>query len=283
MKGPVHEDAMDHTTIDETHIAERFVLGQLDPEESRLFEEHFLGCAECLERVELAEQLQQGLRRAAGRRAAIATVATAGLLAWWTRPARRLALGLALLLAAGLPIALLLPRIARLDRELGDARSALLAQQSTRERQAAATRTATQTIDQHRNAERQEAARLAGELERARQPQVNVPILALSLVRSGDGAKEPAARFRFPRDSAPWAVVSLEPSDPGFPVYRVTLRSGGRARWQGGGLTPTPAGLLSFSLPRALLAPGDLTLDVEGLPVGGAPVPAGTFPFRVVP
>jgi len=273
---------MDHTIIDESHIAERFVQGKLAPEEARLFEEHFLGCAECLERVELAERLQEGLRRAAGRRAAAAAVVVgAGLLAGWSRRARIAAFALALLLAAGLPVALLLPRIARLDRALGDARADLTAaRRSTAERQAAA-----RTAEENRGAERQEAARLAAELERARQPQVNVPILALSLLRSGGAgaAGEPAARFRFPSTAAPWAVVSLEPSDPGFPVYRVTLRSGGRVLWQGGGLTATPAGLLSFSLPRALLAPGGFTLDVEGLPAGGAPVPAGTFPFRVVP
>lgn len=278
------EDAMDHATIDENHIAERFVQGRLEPEEARLFEEHFLGCAECLERVELAEQLQQGLQRAAVRRVAAAAVGSS-LLAWRARRARRLLLGLALLLAAGLPTALLLPRVLRLDRELEEARAAQArpGEETERPETAAPPDGESQRLAEEVAAARQEVERLGEELEKARQPQVNVPILALSLVRSGSGEEEPAPSLRLPPEAA-WAVVSLEPSDPGFPAYRATLRtSGGSVRWQGGGLTPAPSGLLSLTLPRSLLAPGGYRLEIEGEPAEGPAVPTGAFPFQIAP
>lgn len=276
-----HEDAMDHEKIDERQIAERYVLGRLDPEERQLFEEHFLDCAECLERVELAEQLQQGLRRAAARRATAVAIGGGGLLAVLARLRRwqRIALAAAaLLLAAGLSLGLLFGRIARLDRELQEARKAQVPSPSEAPKPPPAEMS---RLQEEVAARRNDVARLQDELEKTREPQVNVPILALSLVRSAAGDEAPVPQLRVP-PQAPWIVVSLEPSDPGFPAYRATLQgSGGRSVWQGGGLTLSPAGLLSFSLPRPLVTPGTFRLRIEGLPPGRPPVPAGEFPFRV--
>ena len=280
------EDAMDHEKIEEGQIAERYVLGRLDPEERQLFEEHFLDCAECLEKVELAEQLRHGLQRAATRRAA-AVVAGGSLLAVLARLRRWQGIALAaaaLVLAAGLPTALLFSRVARLDRQLSEARAAL----AHRPAEAAPPRPGEGTpapesgsLREEIAARQQEVARLEGELEKARRPQVNVPILALSLVRSAAGEEVPVPQLRVPPE-APWIVVSLEPSDPGFSGYKATLLgSGRRIAWQSGGLVLSPAGLLSFSLPRPLLAPGSFRLRIEGLPPGRPPVPAGEFPFRV--
>jgi hypothetical protein len=277
---------MDHSTFDETQAAERYALGQLTPDERQLFEEHFLGCAECLERVELAEHLRDGLQRAAVRRAA-AAVATGGLLAALSRLRRwqRTALAVAaVLLFAGLPAGLLASRAARLERELGAAREALARRPPEkpveRPPETPAADAERQRLAQELDTERREKTRLGEALERALRPQVNVAVLTLSLERSTASGGEPA-RLRL-APGVPWVVVSLEPSDPGFPSYRATLRGpGGRPRWQGAGLTPSPEGLLSFSLPRSLLAPGDYTLTIEGLPAGRRPVPAGEFPFRV--
>jgi anti-sigma factor RsiW len=277
---------MDHEKIDEGQIAERYVLGQLDPEERQLFEEHFLDCAECLEKVELAEQLRHGLQRAAARRAA-AVVAGGSLLAVLARLRRwqRIALAAAaLVIAAGLPLGLLLGRVSHLDRELQAARKTLAGRPAEPPRPPSGVSLPAVEISRLESevaARQQEVARLEGELEKARRPQVNVPILALSLVRSAAGEEVPVPQLRVPPE-APWIVVSLEPSDPGFPAYRATLQGSGRQSvWQGGGLTLSPAGLLSFSLPRPLLAPGTFRLRIEGLPPGRPPVPAGEFPFRV--
>ena len=58
---------LDHATIEEEQIAERYVMGKLPPDEATLFEEHYLSCPECLDRLELAESMERGFKRAAGK------------------------------------------------------------------------------------------------------------------------------------------------------------------------------------------------------------------------
>ncbi len=52
---------MDHKERDRQHTSERYLLDLLSPEERAAFEEHFVGCADCIASIELAEALQEGL------------------------------------------------------------------------------------------------------------------------------------------------------------------------------------------------------------------------------
>jgi hypothetical protein len=49
---PVH---LDHPYIEEHHLAERFVDGTLSPHDRKLFEQHYVDCQECMDRVALAQ------------------------------------------------------------------------------------------------------------------------------------------------------------------------------------------------------------------------------------
>ncbi|MDY7095591.1 MAG: zf-HC2 domain-containing protein [Acidobacteriota bacterium] len=60
---------MDHSTIDEHQVIERYVLGRLSEDECARFEEHYLDCSRCLEQLEAAERLQSGLRGVAAEEA----------------------------------------------------------------------------------------------------------------------------------------------------------------------------------------------------------------------
>lgn len=109
---------MDHATIEAENWVERHLLGQLSAEEAARFEEHYLDCPECLEQLELTRRLQIGLREIAAEEAArtlTVSAVLAGITGLLRRPALRVALGLGLLVAIGLPWALLLP--ARSERE----------------------------------------------------------------------------------------------------------------------------------------------------------------------
>ena len=53
---------MEHPSIDEDIVPERYVAGQLSAEESARFEEHFFECAKCLESVELVRRFRDDLR-----------------------------------------------------------------------------------------------------------------------------------------------------------------------------------------------------------------------------
>ena len=291
------ESRMDHAYVDDQQIAERYLLGKLSGEERDRFEEHFLGCRECVERLELAAILQQGTRQLAGRHAAATSLGILAALARLGR-SRRAALAAMALLAAVLLPALLALRVGRLDREVdrlqveverreaGEQRGApgAAARESALRDQLAAARgqLAQERERAHTEVEaaRDERAALAAQLEQARRPQPNTPVAILGAERFAGG--EPSARIALP-PPAGWILFSIELDGPAYPGYRATLLGAdGAALWQGSGLVLDAQGNLTVLLPAERLAPGDFAFRVEGVPEDGRPVPAGRFPFRVV-
>lgn len=81
---------------------ENYALGRLDDSELPLLEEHLLVCADCRERLDLAEHFALGIRDALHGRAAEAAARQRSRLwaiGWIRRPAFPMALGLAALVA----------------------------------------------------------------------------------------------------------------------------------------------------------------------------------------
>jgi Putative zinc-finger len=58
---------MMHLEIEKAETIERYIRNQLTKEERQAFEEHFLGCDECFEKLQTAERFAAGLRDAAER------------------------------------------------------------------------------------------------------------------------------------------------------------------------------------------------------------------------
>src|SRR5436190_11239197 len=124
---------MDHTLIEEQRIAERYVTGKLPPDEAERFEEHFLSCQECLDRLDLAESMDRGFKRAASQDAVqLATQITAArqlaVIAWLSRLGRSrqtAALVMTVLLVAILPGLFALRQVRESERELAATRTAL--------------------------------------------------------------------------------------------------------------------------------------------------------------
>lgn len=276
---------MDHTYIDDQQIAERYLMGRLSPEEREAFEEHTMVCAECLERLELAAGLRSGLQQtvvAAATAAAQAGAVRLGVLATLARLGRSRGMALAftaLLLVALVPSGLLLRQVREQQREI--ARAGHPAPPDPH--QGAELRSARQALaDQRLQAERErgEKERLQGELSHALHPQANTPILTLAPERSASGPRPPAQQIALPRGPG-WIVLALDLEAAEYPTYRVRLRGpGGALLWQGAGFEPDPQGTLTLSLPATLLAPGDFSVEVEGLPASGPPVRAARFTFR---
>src|SRR5689334_12568740 len=52
---------MTHDEIEAQNLTELYVTHRLSPEESARFEEHFVDCPECLDRIESAELLRKGM------------------------------------------------------------------------------------------------------------------------------------------------------------------------------------------------------------------------------
>ncbi len=111
---------MDHTYLEENQIAERYLMGQLSAAETVRFEEHYLTCEECVDRLEQARRFRRALRAVAAEEAAPS--ARLGILAAFVRLRRsaRAALVAALLALVVVPGVMLF----RIDAErvrLGDA------------------------------------------------------------------------------------------------------------------------------------------------------------------
>lgn len=107
---------MDHDRIDREKIIDRYLVGELSPEDEARFEEHLFACAACLEKVQWGEELRRGLRAVAAEDAARATVSFA-LAAWLQRRRPVQLAGLAaLVLTLVLPSAVVLWQRAELSR-----------------------------------------------------------------------------------------------------------------------------------------------------------------------
>lgn len=234
---------MNHDYVEDNQVADLYLMGRLDDEESARFEEHYVGCAACLDRLELAAGFQAGLRQVAAEDVAQAVVAQhTGLMAWLSRVASSRRTGL---LAATLLVILVLPLGLLYQRERGV------------------------------------SAELAARLEESLAPQGNVPIVSLGTQRGAPDPAGPVDRLRLPA-SPRRLVLYLELPDAGFESYgAVLLRAGGDEVWRGDGLLPDARDALAVSLHSSFLEEGDYTLLVEGH-AAGEPVRVARFAFRVL-
>ncbi len=223
-------------------------MGKLPAEDQARFEQHYLHCQECIERLELAGSLHRGLKGLAAEELA-PLVAAAGVGAWWSRLGRFQSWVMpALLVLALLPSGFLYRQVGRLGDALERADSTVA------------------ELEKHRR--------------QVPLPQVNLPIVRLAPSRSGPEAAAPATRLAL-SDSTPWIPLALDVGTD-YPSYRVTLLAGQQLKWQSEGLTPGASGALTIGFHAAFLAPGDYQFRVFGLPRAAAPIFVARLSLRVV-
>ena len=254
---------MDHAEVEEKGLVELYHRGLLQPAEEARFEEHFVGCPECTEQLEIARGFQKGMRAMAAEEAARAAVA-AGLLAWLARrgTGARWGLGLAVLLLAALPALLLLAQ-GRRDR---------LAAESWRARA---------------EAQRQANAELQRRLEETKPvpsrglsgPLVNTPVFLLSALRGGEGKP---ATIDLARAGEAISLAVDVGEGLRFESYRATIeKAGGGTVFQRAGLKPNALEALMITFPSSFFAPGEYRLRIEGVRADGGAAEVGGYPFRV--
>ncbi len=269
---------MEHEQIAEQNVIARYLMGSLTPEEEEHFEEHLLECADCRRQVEWEEDFQSSLHTVAAEEAAKVTVVRVGLLAWIARH-RGWLLAAAVLLLAVLPIAGLLREQGRLSDQIARLEAAAL------QRPAHTVPTPTpivpdperQALEAELRTERDVRTRLAEQIARLTQPQVNTPIFSLGLVR---GAEPTPTRIDLGRDPE-WIVLSVELPAEEAPSYRAALTTGDRTVWKGEGLKAGADGTVAIALYSTLLAPGSYRLKLEAVDAKGHGSPAGEIPLRV--
>ncbi len=258
---------MDHTYVEEHQIADRYVMGTLPADEAERFENHYLSCPECLDRLELAESVQRGFKRMAGQDAAnLAAAHQLAVVAWLARLGRLrqlLVLLALLLLPAAIPTVLSVQRTV----QLAQTRSTL---EEERRRAADAGDLQAQLAR-----EREARTRAEGLAQAALQPRANDVIVPLAVVRGLELEGAPAQQVHPPKDGG-WIVLEVPIDSPFQSSYRAVLRDGrGREVRRIEELHRSEGDILTFSLPPTLLPPGDYSVTIE---------PGGQrFGFRVLP
>jgi hypothetical protein len=298
---------MEHSYIEEHNIADRYLSGKLSAQERMRFEEHFVDCMQCLDRLETTDDFRAGLKIIAAEETLqaranlqIGVAGAAGLLAWVARlsRARRTALLAGLILAIALPLALLTLEWRSARRELAQARQTSSELQRKYEEGEQAARDLVKEIESRARQsslqrdllaaqlerERAERSRLADQVNKAAGSQAALPVFALSLARSGDpDLSQPVNRITIsPSSKSIILLLELDPN-PDLLSYRATISTAdGRSIWSRSGLKPSSPDALALSFNTSLLKPNNYLLILEGLAAGGRYVSVAKYSFRAL-
>jgi hypothetical protein len=279
---------MDHQHIRENNVVSLYLMGKL-PEEGRAqFEEHFVDCQQCLDEMELTNDLRAGLKQVTkedGLSKENNWVSQRGRAAWLKAPT----LWQPRLLAyAGLLFAVSLTAVffagARYHRsELAETKRLL----DDSQRRYAEERQTSENLEKQLQASADKAGdQKAGD----QQPQSLLaslqpaPLFFLSATRGADDGKSTPANHIEVSTTSPWIVLSLEfERDPEFQSYRARLiNTEGNVLWSAEKIMPPPSDAIAISLPSGLLSKGDYALVLDGLTSAGRYVPAAHFSFRAI-
>lgn len=256
---------MDHAYIEEHGLIDLYHQGRLPPEEEAGFEEHFVGCPDCQERLQMASGFQRGLKKVVAE-----DVAKAGLLAWllWRR----------WLAFAALAVAAVLPALGYLAGSRGATpmnTEASWRQLFEKERQSA--------DDLRQRLEESERQRLAQVDETpaptaAPSPLVNTPVFLLTAVRGeGETASVDVKGGYF-------SLAVDAGDDPRFESYRVTITDArGKRMFREAGLKTNALEALLLTFPAGFFKPGEHRLALEGIKPDGGAAELGGFPFKIIP
>lgn len=284
---------MNHSVIERDSVIDRYLMSQLSGQEAVRFEEHLVGCAQCLEQVEMAEDFQRSFRAAAADEIA-RTAVRASLLGWLRR---RTAGPIALALLGASAFGYLLWRTQTLsgdlerlhlaraeeasveDQGVEDAVASLETQLRQAETAMAAQRG---ELEEQLGRQRGLVDDIAARLRSLTAPQINTALITLAAARSsGDDGAAPVNQLTRPQ-SPGWVVLAMELALVEHETYGVELEDGdGRILWQQDGLRPDALDTLTVSLHSSFLSPGDYVLELSGI-ASGRRAAVGRYRFRVL-
>lgn len=284
---------MDHKHIDELDIVDRYLTGRLPVDESVRFEEHFVDCLECTDRLETTKAFVEGLRLVARERELEARTHIPKGRFWYLRDTvsrKSFALAAGFLLLVVLASAVLVfNQIRRSRAEADQARSSSTQWERRYEEERQLSAAASK---EHQDSERElieQIAQLRAGLDNGRKPgshdnvQVNPPILVLTSTRGSEPLSGSINLLTLPRSSASFLIsLSLE-GETGYRDYLITiLGSQNQLIWKGRGIKPDRHNLVSILFNSTLFRPGDYLVTVDGVAGEGTTSVVGKYSFRVV-
>jgi hypothetical protein len=278
---------MDHKYINEFDLVERYLMGRLAAEETAQFEEHFVDCLQCVDRLKTTKAFMEGLRLVASDRMPEASMYTPRGFWYFSRKSLAVAAGVLLPLAlAGAVVVFNQIRHARVEADQAKDASTQWERRYEEERQSSAI-----AEGEHRESERElteQIAQLRTELENERKQesaasaQVNIPILVLSSTRGGEPLSGSGNEVTLPRSSTNFVISLTLEGERAYKSYLMTiLGSQNQAIWKGRGIRPNRYNSVSVGFNSTLFRSGDYLLTVEGVAGDGSTGVVGTYSFRV--
>jgi hypothetical protein len=278
---------MDHKYINEFDLVERYLTGRLAAEETAQFEEHFVDCLQCIDRLKTTKAFMEGLRLVASDRTPEASRYTPRGFWYLSRKSLAVAAGVLLLVAlAGAVVVFNQIRRARLEADQAKAASTQWERRYEEERQSSANAEA-----EHRESERElteQVAKLRTELENEgkqeadTRAQVNLPILVLSSTRGSEPSSGSSNEVTLARSSGSFVIsLTLEGERADRDYLMTILGSRNQVIWKGRGIRPNRYNSVSVGFNSTLFRSGDYLLTVEGVAGDGSTSVVGKYSFRV--
>jgi hypothetical protein len=269
------------------------------------FEEHFVDCPECHDRLWTADNFRAGLLIVAAEEAtrfrAYMRVRQAGALARvaWLIRRRQAPLLAVLILLIALPMALVILEWRSARRDLAQATQDSSEWRRKYKEGEQAARDLAKEIQTRERESSSQREQLAAQLEQLRKAadspfppsrkaaeyQSEAPVFPLSVVRgAGSDLSQPFNRIAL-APSSKWMILLLElEPDPDLRSYRGAISTAdGRSVWTKNGLKPNSRNALALSFNSNLFKPGDYLLTLEGFTAQDGAVPIATYAFRVAP
>lgn len=279
---------MDHHYIEEFNLVDRYLMGKLTAEESAPFEDHFVDCPHCLDRLKTTRDFTQGLRVVTVEGAPTTGADEPRGWLWFLSPmlARKsLALASCILLAVALvSVVLAQKQLRRLRSEAHEAADAAALSEQERERTQRELTAQLHELEAKLEDAQKQRRPLAPERGWWAQPGINVPVFALNSVRAGDPNSSGAMNeIKLPRAAKGFVISVGLVGEVKYEEYHVTvIDNRNRVVWESGGLQPDRHNALSIGFNATFFRPGQYVLKVEGGMKKEELSALGNYPFRVI-
>jgi type II secretory pathway pseudopilin PulG len=250
--------SMDHREIEEGNIPDLYLMNKLSGEMRLRFEEHFVSCPECLDRLEETEHFRTALKSELTSRAFRTASQESG--SFFRRHAFVFA-SLAILISLALGVG---SAWRTWSEERTQLRSRLAAE--------------TASLEQEKN----RSAQLNDQIAALSRQQISPSVFPLVVTRGVPNGDRSSINTVVLPQSPSWFILLLElPATPSVESYKATFRdSRGTVVTEISGLKSTWGDNLAVSVFSSLFTKGGYVVSIEGL-TSDRYAPLSTFTFQV--
>lgn len=278
---------MDHIHVEESDLIDRYLMGRLPAEEAVQFEEHFVDCTECIDRLNITKGFMAGLRDVQIGQARDPFSRASNRI--WSHVPKGFALAAAVMsMIALIGVVFVFTQLQRTRANAEEARlaSAEWERLYKENRQSAASDSVA-----HQNVERelnQKIEQLSAQLEDTRKlgagdgAEINIPILVPISTRGSGQATDSVSEITLPRSAGNFLISLGLEGENAHGTYRITIiDSKHQEIWSSNGIKATRENNIFIIFKSSLFKQGDYLLTLKGSIAGPGINVVGQYPFRV--